>query len=124
MPDFPPITIPPAISREVLVEGTLIADGTEQTVFEHTADKIKIIHGWIDLNSMDFGDTVVIRSYVDFGGGYRIHATENYSDAQSKPAVFFVGRMLKNGHKYKVTLEQTGGTLRSFPYVFFEEVIG
>ena len=61
---------------------------------------------------------------IDMGNDYRIHAVETYSDAQSKPAVFFVGRMLKNGYKYKITLEQTAGTFRSFPYIFIEEIIG
>lgn len=112
------------MTREPIVDDSKDADGTEQTILEVTADKLKVIYGWIDINAMDTDDKLTIRTYHDFGSGYRIHAVEDYEDAQSKSAIYVVDRMFKLGAKYKATIQQTAGVNRNYPYMFFEEVLG
>lgn len=117
---------PPGLTRAPIVDDTETADGTEQTILEVTADKLKVLYGWISINAMDTDDKLVIRTYHDFGGGYVVHAVEDYKDAQAKSAIYVVDRMFKIGAKYKVTIQQTAGTYRDYPFIFFqeEEVLG
>jgi len=108
-----------AVPREVIAEGTLEADGTEQTVVEYT--ELAVVHGYIDLQNMETGDEVVIRAYVKFGPGkpYKKYAEETYSGPQSLPAQYVLPRLTVYG--IKVTLQQTAGTYKSFDYVFVKE---
>lgn len=108
-----------AVPREVIAEGTLTADGTEQTVVEYT--KLAVVHGYIDLQNMQTGDQVVIRAYVKFGPGkpYKKYAEETYTDAQSLPALYVLPRLTVYG--IKITLQQTAGTYRDFDYMFVKE---
>jgi len=117
---------PPGLTRAPIADDTETADGTEQTILEVTADKLKVLYGWISINAMDTDDKVTIRTYHDFGGGYVVHAVEDYEDAQAKSAIYVVDRMFKIGAKYKVTIQQTAGTYRDYPFIFFqeEEVLG
>jgi len=110
------------VEISLVAEGTLVADGTEQTVVEVAESKKPIrIYGWISLDNMDTGDQVTIYVYVKVksGGSYIRHAIEQFADAQEKPAVYFVDRVVQYG--FKVTLQQTAGTYRSFDYIFWKE---
>lgn len=115
---------PPGMTREPIVDDSVNADGNEQIILEVTADKLKVIDGWISVNAMDTDDKLTIRTYHDFGGGYVVHAVEDYEDAQAKSAIYVVDRMFKLGAKYKVTIQQTAGTYRNYLFMFFEEVLG
>lgn len=121
---FPTKTPPAGMTREPIVDDSTDADGTEQTILEVTADKLKVLYGWISVNAMDTDDKLTIRTYHDFNGGYVVHAVEGYEDAQAKSAIYVVDRMFKLGAKYKVTIQQTAGTYRNYPFLFFEEVLG
>ena len=107
------------VPREVIAEGTLTADGTEQTVVEYTG--LAVVSGYIDLQNMASGDTVVIRAYVKFGPGktYKKYAEETYSGPQDLPALYVLPRLTVYG--FKVTLQQTAGTYKNFDYVFVKE---
>lgn len=108
-----------AVVREVIAEGTLTADGTEQTIAEYTG--LAVVHGYIDLSAMEAGDEVVIRSYVRFKpeGAYRKYAEDTYSGPQDKPALYMLPRLTVYG--IKVTLQQTAGAYKSFDYMFVRE---
>ena len=108
-----------AVPREVIAEGTLVADGTEQTVVEYVG--LAVVHGYIDLQNMETGDEVVIRAYVRFkpDGAYKKYAEETYSGPQSLPALYVLPRLTVYG--IKVTLQQTAGTYKSFDYIFVKE---
>lgn len=121
---FPTKKPPPGMTREPIVDDSKDADGTEQTILEVTADNLKVLYGWISVNAMDTDDKLTIRTYHDFGGGYVVHAVEDYEDAQAKSAIYVVDRMFKLGAKYKVTIQQTAGVNRNYLYMFFEEVLG
>jgi len=97
-------------------KGTLIADGTEQTLLEYVG--MAMIQGYIDLQNMTEGDTVRIRAYVKIieDGDYKLYEEEVYSGAQPQPALYFVPKL--SGYAFKATLEQIAGVYKSFDYVF------
>jgi hypothetical protein len=101
----------------VVKKGILTADGTEQTLVELT--ELTKLEGYVDLSNLGSGDTIVIRQYQKINGTYRQYAEESYSGAQSLPAIYITPKSGEDG--IKVTLQQTVGTLRAFPYCFFKE---
>jgi len=121
---FPGANIDARISEagvkvELVSHGTLLADGTEQEMAELLSATPVKFYGWISLDEMDIGDKVTIRTYAkDEAGAYKVHATELYQDALEQP---MVNLMMKVTEAYRVTLEQTAGTYRSFDYRFFKE---
>jgi len=99
---------------------------TETTVVEiqSQADDY-LIEGYIDLGNMQSGDVVVVKEYIAVDGdNYRLFAQVTYSDVQSEPVIRFHTKTLLYDMKYKVTITQTAGTLRSFPYRFILELMG
>jgi hypothetical protein len=107
------------------IEGTLTADGTEQNVVldEITGNPTRYLEGYIDLSNMESGDAVVIREYMKIksDGGYVKYAEETYSGVQSIPLLYIITKPGRYG--IKITLQQTSGTYRNFPYQFFRKRI-
>jgi hypothetical protein len=107
------------IKIEVVAEGTLTADGTEQTVAELTSSEPAKFHGWLSLGNMDLGDKVTIRTYGrDQAGAYKTHAVELYEDALEQPMVNVIEKITE---AYQITLQQTAGVYRSYDYRFYKE---
>jgi len=106
--------------KSVLKEGVLTADGTEQIIVE--ASGILNLEGYVDLSEMVEGDRVVLRRYVKIqeGDEYKLHASDTYSGVQAEPLVRFP--FIAGYYGIKVTLQQTAGTYKNFPYQFFKEV--
>ena len=100
----------------VVAKGSIVTDGTEQTLVEYVG--MATISGWIDLSNMKAGDVVRIRIYtkVKEDGDYVLYDMATYTDEQFKPALHFLPRL--TGYAYKVTIEQTAGTFKSFDYLF------
>jgi len=100
-------------------EDSLVADGTEQEIVldETGGNPLRSIEGFIDFTAMQAGDTIVIREYLklESGGSYVKYAEETYSDAQALPACWIDTKPAKYG--LRITLEQTAGTNRTFPYL-------
>jgi hypothetical protein len=105
---------------------TLSALNTETTVVEYTAQSdTYIVEGWLDLGALASGDAVIIKLYIAVDGtNYRTYLTTPYSGPVSDPVLRFHSMQLCKNMKYKVTITQTSGTLRSFPYGFMLEVMG
>jgi len=83
-----------------------------------------IIEGAIDLSQMASGDSVTIRVYIAVDGENQQLADElTFSDAQSIPVVRVVAHTLPYNAKFRVTITQTAGTLRSFPYYFIQQIM-
>jgi len=103
---------PPALNTEVvIVEITPQSDDY-------------IVEGYIDLGNMNSGDAVTIKEYIAVdGSNYRPFERSTYYDKQERPIVRFHTKMLYKSMKYKVTLNQIAGTLRSFPYFFVAQVL-
>jgi len=104
---------------------TLSSLNSETTVVEYTAQSdTYIVEGWLDLGALVSGDAVVLKIYVAVDGTYRTYLTTQYSGPVSDPIVRFHSMQLCKNMKYKVTITQTAGTARSFPYGFILEVMG
>jgi hypothetical protein len=105
--------------KQILAEGTVTADGTEQTVLE--AQGIMNLEGYVELSQMTNGDTVTLRRYVKIqqNGEYRLHGEETYLGVQAQPLIRFP--TIVGYYGIKVTLKQTSGTYKNFPYQFFKE---
>lgn len=81
---------------------------------------------WIHLGNMASGDTVIIRTYkweVNTGA-YELYEkkTIKHSDLKgnettNQPAIFLP---FIPANRYKVTIEQTAGTLRAYPWQLFK----
>jgi len=106
---------------KIIAQGSVIADGTEQTILEY-AGNIALISGYIDLSNMAFGDRVVISSYVKLtpGSDYILYRSEEYYGQQAEPALYIQPRL--SGAALKVTLKQTAGTYKTFTYLFTKGV--
>jgi hypothetical protein len=99
---------------------------TETTVVEITAQSDDyIVEGFIDLGALASGDAVVIKEYIAVDGtNYRLFSQVTYRGPVSEPIIRFHSKQLTYNMKYKVTVTQISGTLRSFPYGFILEVMG
>jgi len=102
-----------------LSSGTLLADGLEQLVVEHSG--LARLMGYIDLSAMQLGDIVEVRQYIIAiaGGAYALHALEQYGDAQVLPLLHISPKL--SYWAVKVALRQMAGAFKSFPYNFVLE---
>jgi hypothetical protein len=118
--EIEPIRVRGLIPRkQLLKENEIYADGTEQTVIE-TLGLINL-EGYIDLSQMVNGDTVTLRRYVKIqkDAEYKLHGEETYVGVQAQPLVRFPA--MAGCYGIKITLKQTSGTYKNFPYQFFKE---
>jgi len=99
-----------------VAQGTVTADGTEQTIIEYTGKAS--LSGYIDLSNMEDGDTVTVRLYVKIKGegDYRLYHAETFNGRQEEPALYILPKV--TGIAYKVTIQQTRGSYKSFDYLF------
>jgi len=102
---------------QILVEGELMADGTEQVLVEITY--LAKIMGYVDLSKMKDGDRVILRQYVKIGD-WKLYKKEEYAGKQIEPIIYITPKVSKKG--VRVTLQQIAGIYRTFPYQFFKEV--
>ena len=99
--------------------GTLTADGTEQTIDTLNPGVPGFCFWYVDLENMASGDTVVIRENVDVDGDgtYEVFNKSTYSDSQSEPIISQSANLMTlNGVPIRITLEQTGGINRDYPW--------
>ena len=102
-------------------QGDLTADGTEQTVWDVTTDKW--FSGYIDLENMATGDTVTLKRYIKVRStGVSTLVMEwsftYYNEQINKKIIYFAP--LPSNVEYKVTLTQSTGTNRVYPFKLFE----
>lgn len=84
-----------------------------------------LVEGYIDLSQLSTGDEVVVREYVAVDGvNYQLFVQVAYAGPVQEPIIRFHTKTLLYSMKYRVTITQTTGTLRSFPYGFLLEVLG
>jgi len=85
-----------------------------------------MVEGYVDLSALASGDEVEIREYIAVDGvNYRLFiGPVTYSGPVPEPVKRFHTKTMLYNMKYKVTITQTAGTLRSFPYGFVLEVLG
>lgn len=102
---------------ETFAEGTLIANGAEQTVTEIT-EAVRF-SGYISLSQLQAGNTVVLRQYIKLFAIWEKYNEEIYSGLQVNPIIYFTPKEIASS--LKVTLQQTAGVLRAFSYKFIKE---
>ncbi len=104
------------------IRGSTTADGTEQTIYENTNTRPFIFRNMdIDLSNMAAGDTTVIKKYAMIDGtNYRLIRSTTYNDAQTLTGIIVSGN--EGGVAgVKVTLQQTAGTNRAYPWTYYDE---
>jgi len=83
-----------------------------------------IVEGQVSLRNMAAGDTVVLKVYIAVDGTTQDASDEmTFSGAQDIPVVRVVAHVLLYNAKFRVTINQTAGTLRSYPYSFLVQVM-
>jgi len=107
---------------ETPVEASIVMTGLEVVLVEKTDDKIGVLDGYVDLSTMEAGDTIVIRQFmqVKAAGAYVKYAEESYDGVQTIPLLHVVTKTAKD--KIKVTAEQTGGTNRTLDVQFYRRL--
>jgi hypothetical protein len=105
----------------IVGKGTIIADGSEQTLIEY-AGRVASISGYVDLSNMDAGDAVTIRCYVKIreDADYKLYRSETFEGKQPEPALYMLPRL--SGFAFKTTLQQTSGAYKSYDYLFVKGV--
>jgi len=105
---------------------TLTALDVETTVIEITgATDDYLVEGYIDLSELSSGDKVTIKEYIAVDGiNYKTFINTEFSAPLAESVIRFHTKTLLYNHKYKVTITQTSGTLRSFPFAFIQEIMG
>jgi len=120
--------VPIVIASKTRYTGTVVppALGAEATVVEVPgAEDDYIVEGYIDLGALSSGDAAEVREYIAVDGvNYRVFLRHTFSGPVAEPVVRLHAKTLLSSEKYKVTITQTSGTLRSFPYAFVVEVLG
>jgi len=98
---------------------------TETTVIEIAGeDEEYMVEGYIDVSQLQSGDSITIREYIAVDGvNYNTYITLTLTGAQQDPVLRFHTKTLLRNMKYKITITQTSGTLRTFKYGFIEEVM-
>jgi len=83
-----------------------------------------IIEGQVSLQNMGSGDSVELRAYIAVDGtNQRLVDKMTFTGAQEIPVVRVVAHTLAYNAKFRVTVKQTAGTLRAFPYTFILQVM-
>jgi len=83
-----------------------------------------IVEGQISLRNMASGDTVILRAYIAVDGVTQDKSDGmSFSGAQDVKVVRIPATTLAYNAKFRVTVTQTAGTLRSFPYTFIVQVM-
>jgi hypothetical protein len=102
-------------------KGDLTATGGEDVLIDDTTNKW--FSGYIDLENMASGDTVVIKTYIKVRSTgvstLALWSTDTYVNAQTTKVIVFAAPM-PSDVEFKITLTQTVGTFRVFPWKFYE----
>lgn len=83
-----------------------------------------IIEGYIDLFNMEADDTVLLKVYIAVDGtNQRLVDKVLFKGVQDIPIVRILAHTVPNDGKFRVTLTQTSGTVKSFPYAFIVQIM-
>jgi len=84
-----------------------------------------MVEGYIDLSALGSGDAVEVREYIAVDGSNLVlFASAQLQGPLASPVLRFHTKTLLYNMRYRVTVIQTSGTPRSFPYGFIVEVLG
>ena len=84
-----------------------------------------MVEGYLDLSSLGDGEEVEIREYIAVdGSSFAVFISATFTGVLDNPVIRFHTKTLLSSMKYKVTMIQKSGILRTFPYGFIEEILG
>lgn len=119
--------MPVRIAQKVRSQGSVTPTALNtETDLINLADQTDdyIIEGQIDLSNMADGDEVVIKVYMAVDGvNQRLMDTMTFRDAQPIPVVRILAHTIPYNGKFRVTITQTLGTLRTFYYNFIYQIM-
>ncbi|RLG87297.1 MAG: hypothetical protein DRO18_03370 [Thermoprotei archaeon] len=119
--------MPVRIKKKERVQGSVTPtslNGETDLINLGDQDDDYIIEGQIDLSNMQDGDKVIIRVYIAVDGVNQRKSDElDFTDAQDIPVVRVVAHTIPYNGKFRVTIMQTAGTLRTFPYSFIYQIM-
>ncbi len=98
--------------------------GVETNVVSYTAQAADYIpEVYLSLQNVTTGDTVVVTEYVSVdGSNYEIYYQNTFTNTQTYNALRFHGKLLELNMLYKITVNQTAGTGRVYPYTSILQV--
>jgi len=103
---------PPALNTETDIIN--LADQTDDYILE----------GQVSLQNMASGDAVTVKTYIAVDGTTQVVSDEmSFTDAQTIPVVRVVAHTLLYNAKFRVTITQTAGTLRAYPYSILVQIM-
>ena len=119
--------MPVIIAKKLKYAGTatLPALNVETVVIDMPAQQDDyIVEGYVDVNALEPGDSITIREYVAIDGkNLRVFNTITLDGPTPEPAIRFHTKTLLSHMSYRVTITQTAGTPKSFPYAFIVELM-
>jgi len=84
-----------------------------------------LVEGYLDLGALSRGDSVEIREHIAVDGSkFRLFLRAVIDGPAPEPVLRFHTKTLLYDMAYRVTVVQTAGTPKSFPYRFIVEVLG
>jgi hypothetical protein len=106
--------------------GTLTADGNEQNLYieNEPLGAFEPTTLYLDLDAMALGDTTVVRVYYRLSDGGGLQQIDYQSYAGADGGLLNGNKLIKldlgpNRHGLKVTLQQTAGVNRDYPFEIF-----
>jgi len=103
---------PPALDTETDIIN--LADQTDDYIIE----------GQIDLSALASGDEAVVKVYIAVDGvTQRLSDPMTFSGATGVPVVRVMAHTVLYNAKFRVTITQTTGTLRTFNYAFLYQIM-
>jgi len=119
--------MPVRIREKVRVQASVTPTALDtETDLINLADQTDdyIIEGQIDLYQLASGDEVVIKVYIAVDGVTQRRSDKlTFKGAQEIPIVRVPAHTVAYNAKFRVTITQTAGTLRTFPYTFIYQIM-
>jgi len=127
--------MPIVVASKADTKGTVTPSGlnVETTVYAPGVQgDDAIVEGEVSLQNLAAADTVVVTEYMSVDGtNFEILNQQTFSGVQAEPAIRLVTKLIGpktggtgGGQVYKVTVKQTAGTARAYPFWFVLQVLG
>lgn len=114
------VSVGPITPAQVLAEGTILIEDTEDILVEaHSSNPFKIM-GYVNLCNLVSGDKIILKQYmiIKKGGEYGRYDTAQYEDEQENPLVYVESKETIYGIKF--TVHQDTGIPLEIDFQFFK----
>jgi hypothetical protein len=119
--------MPVRIRAKTRLQGSVTPSALDtETNIVNLADQTDdyIVEGQISLQNLASGDTVIVRTYVAVDGTNQKKTDEKtFSGVQDISVVRIPAVTLAYNAKFRLTVTQTAGTLRAYPYTVIYQIM-